>query len=57
MIKLISVFFFSSFLGIVLEPIEIEVFTEAKKRGIHRTVHAGEAAPAESVRQVRLNNS
>lgn len=30
---------------------EIAAFTEAKKLGIHRTVHAGEAAPASSVKE------
>lgn len=35
-----------------LDPREIYAFSEAKKRGIHRTVHAGEMGPAEAVKQV-----
>ena len=34
-----------------LDSKEIEAFEIVKKAGIHRTVHAGEAAPAESVEQ------
>ncbi len=46
-------FFQSVDAGLELEHFEKEVFTEAKKLGVRRTVHAGEAGPAESVRQVR----
>ena len=35
---------------------EIAAFDEAKKLGIHRTVHAGEAAGAESVKDVSKAN-
>ena len=31
---------------------EVTVFQEAYKKGIHRTVHAGETGPAEMVRRV-----
>ena len=40
---------------VTLTENEIRIFNEAKKLGIHRTVHAGEAAPAESVNQVYSN--
>ena len=36
-----------------LDDIESEVFQAAKKKGIHRTVHAGEAGPAKAVQMVR----
>jgi hypothetical protein len=32
--------------------IEVEAFQNAAELGIHRTVHAGEAGPAEMVRRV-----
>lgn len=38
--------------GLLLDPAEVRAFDEAKKRGIHRTVHAGEDGPAEAVKQV-----
>ncbi len=40
--------------GIVLDPVEKEVFARAREIGIRRTVHAGEAGPAQSVIQVIL---
>ncbi len=37
--------------GIVLAPVEREVFSRARDLGIRRTAHAGEAGPAGSVAQ------
>ena len=39
-------------IGLKFSAVEETVFNEARKLGIHRTVHAAEAGPAESVRQV-----
>ena len=36
-------------------PAEKGIFVEAKKLGIHRTVHAGEGGPAANVIAVSLN--
>ena len=37
-----------------LDPVEVSVFEEARRLGIHRTVHAGEAGPPGAVAQVEL---
>ena len=39
--------------GRMLDKEDIEVFTKAAQLGIHRTVHAGEAGPANMVFKVR----
>ena len=35
-----------------LDPTEVSVFEEARRLGVHRTVHAGEAGPPGAVTQV-----
>jgi len=35
----------------MFDPLTIKVFNEAKEKGIHRTVHAGEVGPAKCVQQ------
>ena len=40
------------FLELELDPTEVSVFEEARRLGVHRTVHAGEAGPPGAVRQV-----
>ena len=35
-----------------LDPTEVSVFEEARRLGVHRTVHAGEAGPPGAVAQV-----
>ena len=38
-------------------PAEKAIFVEAKKLGIHRTVHAGEGGPAKNVIVVSLKRT
>ena len=35
-----------------MDPTEVSVFEEARRLGVHRTVHAGEAGPPGAVAQV-----